>query len=340
VIDADPVAAAGNGGNLTPNTKYQFRIDVKPAGAKYSFGDINGTMSTFATGTTGTVSPLKVSFSTSIRDMRIDNVRLRKYAAVEPTASFGEEVVLASCPVFTGQWVSPESPPSDTIALPVPLPPILTSVSSISDTDVALVWTPKTTDQSGYSILRCDAPYNGSCTPTNIGLTVPASASSFVDPGRTPSSMYCYQVAAYKSASCTSKWEAAVSSIGCDLTMSGRASDLNVTPITSRAVRLTWKANADIANDEEGFEIETLVSRAFNADITSNAAIWAPVAKVLKKLNSDDYLYDHAQGLEPNRTYWYRVRPYRGVDKSPYTVPASVTTFKAAEKPAADVCPP
>ncbi len=340
VLDADPVAAVGYGGILSRNTKYQFRIDVKPVGAKYSFGVDNGTMSTFATGTTGKTSPLKASFSTRNRDMRIDNVRLRRYSVVELTASFGSEVVLASCPTFTGQWVSPESLPSDAISLPVPVAPILTAVSSKNDVDIELVWTPKTTDQSGFSILRCEAPYNGSCTPTDVGLTVSAGASSFIDSGRTPSTTYCYQVAAYKSAPCTSKWETAVSSIACDLTMSGRVSDLTVTPITSRAVRLTWKANADVVNDEEGFEIETLISHAINADITSNAAIWASIATVQKKINSDDYLYDHMQGLEPNRTYWYRVRPYRGADKSPYTVPAPVTTFKAAEKPAVDVCPP
>lgn len=340
VVDADPVAGAANGGNITPNVRYQYRIDVMPVGTKYSIGLLNSVLTTFATGPTGTASPLKVALSTSQRDMRIDNVRVRRYTAVEPTASFGSEVILSSCPIFTGQWVSPESLPSDATALPVPLAPILTSVNSKTDTDVELVWTPRTTDQSGYAILRCDAAYTGSCTPTDVGLTVSAGASSFVDTGRTPSTKYCYQVAAYKSALCTSKWETAVSGIACDLTMSGRASDLTVAPITSRAVRLTWKANADVANDEEGFEIETLISHAINADITSNAAIWAPITTVKKKLNSDDYLYDHAQGLAPNRTYWYRVRPYRGADKSPYTAPASGTTYKAADKPAADVCPP
>ena len=102
-------------------------------------------------------------------------------------------------------------------------------------------------------------------------------------------------MAAFKTATCTSRWETAVSGVQCDLTMAGRASDLVVTPLSSRALRLTWKANADQANDEEGFEVETLISHAIGADIAGNAA-------TLQHIGSDPQILDAARAAAAKET--------------------------------------
>jgi len=336
IIDpGDPTAAAAYGGTITPGVKYSYRVDAKPVGAKYSFGPTGGSLTTVVNGTMGSVSPLKVALTTYIREMRFDNVRVRKYAEVEPTVVFGTETLLGSCPTFGGQWTSAESPVSDPVLAPLPVRPTLVSVTSINDTEMKVTWTPMTTDETGFSIERCQATGgNQTCTPANAGLSVAARSISFVDGSRLPSTYYCYRVIAVKNGVCQSNWGGLASDTGCDLTMAMVASDLQVIPLSSRALRLSWRDNASGNDEEDGYEIETLVSRAITPNNPNDQGTWTMIGKVGRNVTT----YDHLQGLEPNRSYWYRVRPYRGEDKSPYTAPAVGTTLRINESPA-NSCP-
>jgi uncharacterized delta-60 repeat protein len=311
-------------GTYVPYDAYKyFRIDALPTGAKFYYGDSIDAAAKYYDSSYSSESPLKIGFTNSGRVVKLDNARVRRYASVAPTvSSTGSEVVLASCPVFTGQWSSAYA--SAQATTPAPVAPTGLTVQGITDTRIDLSWSDGVPDETGFRIERC-LDGGGGCTPAAMSPAVLLGAGqvSYQDMTVLPSSGYCYQVRATKTASCG--WDSAATGIACTKAFPANAgSTLTATPVNSRAIRLRW---ADNASDETGYE---LVIKLWNGR-------WVTIAT----LASGTVEFVHTQGLEPNKTYTYMVRPFRiteGVTEySPYSSPASATTPLFGDSP--PTCP-
>ncbi len=86
-------------------------------------------------------------------------------------------------------------------------------------------------------------------------------------------------------------------------------------------IQLDWEDNS---SDEEGYEIEVQV---WNGRFIQTA-----------KVDADVVSYVDRVGIDPETRYVYRVRPYRGTDRSPYSNEASVVTPVFSEGD--NTCPP
>ena len=290
-----------------------LRLEVLPTGAVYHAGNGSGAYSSYYTSNYSSLSPLKVGFANYSKSFRIDTVRVRRYLSTEPAVSAtGTEVVLAECPAFAGNWTSPSAPVA--VTTPAWVIPANLQVMAEADTRLRLTWTDATNDESGFRIQRCQ---EASCTPADMvpPVAVAANTTSYSDTTASASAEHCYRIAAFKTATCS--WQSDYTATACDITFPQQTGDLTAVPIDSRRVRLSW---TDMATDEDGYEVEVM---------TWNG-LWAPIATLTGTSASS---YDHAQGLEPERRYSYRIRPFRGTDKSPYSNIATVMTPSFSSSP-------
>ena len=81
--------------------------------------------------------------------------------------------------------------------------------------------------------------------------------------------------------------------------------------MNSFKIQLNW---SDLASDEDGFEIEKLL---WNEK-------WLPISIVGPNVTT----YTDTKGVEPLKEYRYRVRAFRGTEKSPYSNEALVSYTK------------
>ena len=187
---------------------------------------------------------------------------------------------------------------------PTPVAPGLFTVAAATDTGIDLSWGDQNNDESGVKVERCTGAGCGNFTEIQ---TLPANAVTFNDTGLAPSTTYCYRARAYKSAA--NGWYTAYSPIACAVTISAHPTSLTATPLNSLKIRLDWTDNA---SDEGGYEVETLLW----------SGKWARTATV----GADVHSYTDSVGIEPQKSYTYRVRAYRGTLKSPYSNEAAATT--------------
>jgi phosphodiesterase/alkaline phosphatase D-like protein len=171
---------------------------------------------------------------------------------------------------------------------------------------MSLVWGDSIPDESRFVIYGCN---NGDCTDAVQLTTVNGGTAAFEHMGLAPSAQYCYRVKAEKTAACTTGWETLYSNIGCATTISAQPRTLAASAVNAFKIQLTWD---DMASDEDGYEIEV---KAWNGKWVKTATVGADVT-----------VYTDNLGLDPLKTYTYRVRAFRGSDKSPYSNEAAATT--------------
>ncbi|RJR22588.1 MAG: DUF2341 domain-containing protein [Nitrospiraceae bacterium] len=135
---------------------------------------------------------------------------------------------------------------------------------------------------------------------------VPVNAK-YTDTGIDPETTYCYRVSAFKTAACG--WESDYSNESCEESLSARPTNLTATAINSMMIRLDWDDNSA---DEEGYEIE---KRLFNGTFI-RIALRGP----------GETTFTDAMGVEPQKEHRYRVRTFRGTERSPYSNEAAVIT--------------
>jgi hypothetical protein len=260
-----------------------------------------------------------VGFVNYNKYFNISNMRVRRYVPVEPTvSSVSTKVVLGSCATFSGQWTGSLNATPAAATTPAWARPTGLVISASSDTLLNVSWTDTTSDESSFSVERCQG---SGCTPSAMtpAVSVGANVTAYSDTTGTGSSTFCYRVRASKTATCG--WDSDYSDTACDLSFPVTTGNLTAVPINSRAVHLSW---TDIAVDEDGYEVE----------IQTWNGLWAPISRVLGNHVTS---FDHAEGLEPGRQYSYRIRPFRGTDRSPYSNVATVTLPSFASSP--PTCP-
>jgi hypothetical protein len=159
-------------------------------------------------------------------------------------------------------------------------------------------------DETGFKIERCEG---SGCSDYSEIDTTSADSEIYSDTTLNPETTYCYKVRAYKTATCG--WDTIYTNESCDLTYSAHPTSLTATAVNSFMIQLDWTDNAF---DEEGYELEVQV---FNGKFVKIATLGAGVTT-----------FTDTMGIEPEKEYRYRVRAFRGPDKSPYSNEATVTT--------------
>lgn len=242
-----------------------------------------------------------------------DWVRIRKYAQVEPSAGIGAEESLGGpCYSFTNTWGSPFSNEA-AATTPTPSVPSGLITTAVTDQQVDLLWTDTNSDETGFRVQRCTGAGCSDFGPLGVSGT-----TSYSDTTAQASLTYCYIVNAYKTAVCG--WETGYGSAACDLSFSARPTSLVATALNAFTVRLDWD---DVSVDEDGFEVEVQI---WNGR-------WVKIGEVGIDIRS----YVDTMGIEPQKTYKYRVRAFRSADRSPYSNEASATT--PAYTAGAQTCP-
>jgi len=178
------------------------------------------------------------------------------------------------------------------------------AATAVTDTRTDLSWTDNTTDETGFRIERCAGQ---GCSNYAEITTTAANATTYSNTGLTPSENYCYRIRAYKTATCG--WNTVYSTESCDQTCSAAPTGLTATALNSMMIQLDWTDNA---NDEDGYELEV--------------KIWNGKFVTIETLAADATTYTDNRSIEPEMSYTYRLRAYRGTDNSPYSNEASVTT--------------
>jgi hypothetical protein len=294
----------GGTGNYVASTDYQMKIVLKAVGAEYyirgGFYD-DWTLVNETSGYSDT--PLRIGFHQNSHEAQIHKITVSPGSNVNSGASLASEQNSAGY-IFENKWVSDFSNTA-TAKTPVPDNPVGLIVVAAGDTSIDLSWNYSGSDETGFKIERCAG--SGCSDFTQVGMSS-ANQTSHVDSNSLqPATYYRYRVRAYKTS--THSWNSDYSNQAEDLTFSASATDLTAVAQNSRTIKLEWN---DVADDEDGYEIQVKV---WNGRFITTATV---------TFNENSY-FDRV-GIDELKSYTYRVRPFRGSDKSPFSNPATATT--------------
>jgi hypothetical protein len=201
-------------------------------------------------------------------------------------------------------WNSDYTPEVPAVRTPAPVAPTGLVATAATDTQIDLSWNDTTNDELGFKIERC---VSTGCTDFAQVATRGVDKTSYSNTALSPSTTYCYRVRAYKQGTCG--WDTEYTLPACALTISAHPTTLTATPLNAFKIRLDW---ADNASDEDGYEIEAQV---WNGKWVKTGSVGANV-----------HTLTDTAGIEPQKSYNYRVRAVRGALKSPYSNEAPATT--------------
>jgi hypothetical protein len=304
-------------------TNYQLKIVLKEPGADYwvkggvfaGWTLIHQTSTDFAEDKTMRIAMLHHSQRLTINAVSV------KHASNQDEVSAGTGGDMASCTGDFDIWESlnningPVTLATDNFADPDTL--ILTVTS---DTSVDLAWNYSATDESGFNIYRCDSAtwtcgeLDGVFTP-DASFAVGAGISTYTDSTLAPSAIVTYRVYAHKDTGYCS-WDSGYAE-ATTASAAGAPDGLTATLVNCFQIELGWNDNGV---DENGYEVEMQVWNGYYSQIGVTDA------------NATTYLVKG--GVEPGKTYRFRVRSYRGTapDKSDY-VYSAYSYIDTAETP-------
>ncbi len=194
------------------------------------------------------------------------------------------------CLLFSPELYAISQPPAAPSAL---------AANAASSSQIDLVWTDNSNNEDGFIIQRSTTSGSGFIDVD----TVAVNETSFSDVGLSEKTTYYYLVAAYKTNDRSNSGEANAT------TLLAAPSSLNATTASNTQINLTWTDNSGI---EDGFKIELK---------TGAGGTYAQIATV--GANAISY---GSNGLNPNTTYYFRVRAFDGGDNSAYSNEDSATT--------------
>ena len=190
---------------------------------------------------------------------------------------------------------------------PLPADPTGLTATPVSSTRINLTWTDNATDETGYKIEK----KTGAGAFGQIS-TAAVNATSYSNIFLMPNTEYTYRVRAYRGPDNSGY---ATSSPVTTPALPGAPTNLTATVVSSTRINLAWTDNA---TDENGFSIERKVGTAGFFVVNSVLANVTTYASVF---------------LQPNTQYTYRVRAYRGPDRSAYATSTAVTTLPLPAAP-------
>ncbi|MBI5141144.1 MAG: DUF2341 domain-containing protein [Nitrospirae bacterium] len=206
----------------------------------------------------------------------------------------------STSPAWTSSWSA-----SASASTPSPSAPSGLTVTATADTKTELAWTDTNQDETVFRVERCVDTGGGCANFAEVGTSAGAT-TAYADSAVAASTTYCYRIRAGKTAVCG--WDTDYSNIACDMTYPATPTALTATPSGSRKVVLSW---IDPATDEDGFEVEVKI---FTGGFVNIATIASNVT-----------MFTDTRAISPGMTYEYRVRAFRGNDRSPYSAAVSAT---------------
>ena len=185
-------------------------------------------------------------------------------------------------------------------ATPVPAPDPLV-VTGITATQIGLSWNDIYVDEEGFRLER-------STDSINFGqvASLPPNSTNFVDDNLLPNTFYAYRVAGFNAGG-DSYYSMTVNATTLPLPPFTPA-DLSATAVSQTAIQLSW---TDTANNETSFGIERSIDGTIFVEIGVVPANTSQFAD---------------SSLNPNGTYYYRVRASNAGGSSPYSNTASAST--------------
>jgi uncharacterized delta-60 repeat protein len=189
-------------------------------------------------------------------------------ASVSENTIYNYQVVATS---NTATWDSVSSARVER-ATPAATPPLLTSVTRVSEAQINIVWTDTNTDRTGFRLWRCSGP---SCSNfTQIGGVI-TSPLSYNDTGLIPNTSYTYYVETFKTVT-FERWAKQSNQLSATTTLL-EPDNFTATANNTTQVTLGW---AEHTATETGFELwrcanppctATLLTTVAGANVTSYA---------------------------------------------------------------------
>jgi len=184
------------------------------------------------------------------------------------------------------------------------------TATATSCTNVSLAWTDNADNETGFKIERKES----GGTYTEIA-TVTANTTIYSDTTAVAQKAYYYRVMAYNSFGNSSYTnEANVTTPACGAAPF-KPINISATAISSSEINLTWTDNSD---NEDGFKIERKELGGTYTEIKTLAANVTSYSDI---------------GLNPDTTYYYRIRAYNSFGHSDYSNEANATTKPAGTAP-------
>lgn len=304
----EKTVATGGSGSYAANNSYKARIVLKDIGAKYYVvGGAYANWTLVWETSTNDDTPMRIGIKQHNHQATIHEVRVMD-VILDMGVSFGTEGTSAAY-TFGNTWTGTSYSNIVTTLTPTPSPlaPSGLNVTAVSDSEFDLSWSDNSFGETGFEIWRCSG---ASCTFTRVDTTG-SNATSYTDTTAPASTESTFKIRAVKSDVCI--WATILDSeTVSDTSFAARTStdSLTATGENSQVIRLDW---TDVATDEDGYEVEVLT----------------PFGEYVKiaDLPADSNVYFDTMSLEKNTDYYYRVRPYRGTDFSPYSNLAMGTTL-------------
>ncbi len=193
---------------------------------------------------------------------------------------------------------------SVTTAVAAPAAPSSLTATLIASTTIGLAWIDNSTDETGFSIERCQGT---GCTNFLPLAQAGQNVTGYTDAGLLPGTTYTYRVRAFNGGG-NSSYSAAASAATPAPTVPSPPTNLTASSPTHRRVDLEW---VDNSGDETGFRLER------STDGTTFVEIATVTAGVT--IYKDN-------GLTPNTLYYYRVRAYNAAGHSGYSNVVQIRT--------------
>jgi titin len=191
-----------------------------------------------------------------------------------------------------------------------PAAPSNLTATATSCTNVNLAWTDNADNETGFKIERKES--GGIYTEI---ATVTANTTTYSDTTAVAQKAYYYRAVAYNSfGNSFYTNEANVMTPACGAAPS-KPINLIASAISSSEINLSWSDNSD---NEDGFKIER---KELGGTYTE-----------IKTLTANVTSYSDT-GLNPNTTYYYRIRAYNSFGHSDYSNEANATTKLAGTAP-------
>jgi hypothetical protein len=301
------------------DTDYEMRIDLNTTGATYYIkGGTYSNWTTVKTTSNYADTPMRVAFTQHTHPMRVHMIRVQKFAAAEPAASFG---TVESGPYDFSTWSSPYSNTA-TVTTGTPVAPVSFSASRYSETRINLYWSYSSADYTGFEIWRCPNTAANCTTDADFDMRwfVNAGATNYSDTnGLTGNHNYTYRIRAYKTASCSwnSNWSSTASAYTTATAPVATAVAANTTQ-----VNLSWTNNT---LSESGFKVERCQGTTGSCQLDEQFS-------VLYTANPNINIYNDTTVCQ-GTAYTYRVRAYNPVWGSDSVSSAVGITLPAAVRP-------
>jgi subtilisin family serine protease len=200
--------------------------------------------------------------------------------------------------------------------LPVFASPSNLGATAISLSQITLVWTDNSNNETGFAIERCSG--SGCANFSEISRTG-AGVNTFSDLGLTAATVYRYRVLAFNAAGNSKESNVAEATTQTAPPPPPSApSNLTSSVVSSSQINLSWSDNS---NNEDGFRLERC---------TGTLASCAEVNfQQIVQLGPNVISYNNV-GLLAQTTYSYRVRAFNAVGPSSYSNSVQATTTAAA----------